>query len=587
MGILSESASFEELKDFSWYTYNAKKVFELKTPRNKVSMSQGNVFGVRGIRGNRYYVIIKDAYHVNFTIEAEEYEKLMKVSDSIRMPKMTNIREGGKAPRLTEGTSSRKWDSDKFKAARKIKSEKVHGVDFANYQWRKIVRDEGLTLSKTLKLKRSLKAGDVFGVRYIAPTKGGVYIDTMGRRIVIKDSSWQSMLDASKVLPKDKWPEGKLSLEDMSRSLNVEYKQERAKAIEERRKILQLKKAAEERQAEKARIAAAEKRKRQREEAAAMKQAAKDASVASQIEKAKKVKRMQETTDERVRDVLKSDRLKREKQLKAKLPEVDDFDDDSLADDLDFDNEDTGAGFEPVAIEDFDPESDSLSRDASDPVELLDAAVDELRQKQRKIAIKEVADDEPDEEVPEDELDYDEDAEDADSEEDDSEADSEDEDADLDAEEDDSEAGDDDIEADAEEDDSADEDDSAEEDSESEDDADVEDAPDETDDEDAPDDVYEKAEEGHVVKFHSDESEQREFIITSIYPFPKNNNILVYRLYDVTNEPEEWRTVRVDTTKSATFEKSVDFVRIAKSAELKEARKLVERYEKNNDPIVS
>lgn len=571
MGFLSEAASFEELKDFSWYTYNSRKVFELKTPRNKVSMSQGNVFGVRAIRGNRYYVIIKDAYHVNFTIESEEYEKLMKVSDSIRMPKMTDIRAAGKAPRLTEGSSSRKWDSDKFKAARKVKSEKVHGVDFANYQWRKIVRDEGLTLSKTLKLKRNLKAGDVFGVRYIAPTKGGIYIDTLGRRIVIKDSSWQSMLDASKVLPKDKWPEGKLSLEDMRKSLNVEYKQERAKAIEERRKILQLKRAEEERQAEKARIAAAEKRKRQREEAAAMKQAAKDASVAAQIEKAKKVKRMQETTDERVRDVLKSDRLKREKQLKDKLPEVEDFDDDSLADDLDFDGEDS-QGFEPVAIEDFDPESDSLSRDASDPVELLGSAVDELRQKQRKIAIKEVADEEPDEEVPEDELDYDEEdgAEDepADSDEDDS---------------DDEEESD--TEADDEESDDVEEDESDTEELQEDD----EDSEDESggDEDESEEEVYEKAEEGHVVKFHSDESEQREFIITSIYPFPKNNNILVYRLYDLTNEPEEWRTVRVDTTKSATFEKSVDFVRIAKPAELKEARKLVERYEKNNDPIVS
>lgn len=583
MDILSESASFDELKDFSWYIYNAKKVFELKTPRNTNTMAQGSIFGVRPIRGNRYYVVLKDYYHVNFTIESEEYARLMKSSDEIKMPKMTDIRAAGKAPRMSQGNESRKWDSDKFKAARKIKAEKTYGIDFANYQWRKIVRDEGFSLTKTLKLKRNLKAGDVFGVRWIAPTKGGMYIDTTGRSIVIKERYWDMMLEASKVLPKDKWPEGKLSPEEIKKSLRAEYREERAKEIEERRKILQLKKADKEREQELARLAAAEKRKRIREQAEALKQSAKQNSIAEKIAKAKKAQQMRETTDERVRDILRSDRLKKEKVLKDKLPEIDDFDDDSLADDLDFDNEDSGQGYEHVGIEDFDPESDSLSRDASDPVELLDGAVDELRQKQRKVSIKEVADDEPDEEVPEDELDYDdEDQEDTDDGEESDEEDDSAEDEEPDDSEDPEESADDEESDDSEVDDT-------EEDSDGEEEPDEEPEEDSEDDseEEEPEEKYEKAEEGHVVTFHSDESEQREFIITSIYPFPKNNNILVYRLYDLTNEPEEWRTVRVDTTKSASFEKSVDFIRVAKPAELKEARKLVERYEKNNDPIVS
>lgn len=579
----SESATFDELKEFSWYQYGSRKVFDLKTLRNTSAISQGKIFGVRLIRGNRYYVILQDGYHVNFTIEAEEYERLLKVSEPVKMPKMTDIRANGKAPRLSEGSESRKWDSPKFKAARKIKAEDVHGVDFANYQWRKIVSDKGLVFTKTLKLKHSLKTGDVFGVRWIAPTKGGIYIDLDGRRIRIKtEEAWQAMLDSSKVLTKDKWPEGKLSLAEMRGQLQRDYKESRAKKVEENRKILQLKRADEERNREKARLAAAEKRKKLREEAEALKQSAKEASVAAKLEKAKKAKLMRETTDERVRDVLKSDRLKKEKALKDKLPEVDDFDDDSLADDLDFDADDTSQGYTPVGVEDFDPESDSLSRDASDPVELLDSAVEELRQKQRKMAIKEIVpEDEPDEEVPEDELEYDdEDA--PDESEDDSDADAEEEDIEEEEEEESpSEDGEEDT------DDSEDTEEPADDEPEAEDESEEEQSDDEPDEEEEEAEVYEKAVEGDIVNFHSDESENRDFIITGVYPFPKNNNIMVYRLYDLTNEPEEWRTVRVDTTKSATFEKSVDFVRKASAAELKEARKLVERYEKNNDPIVS
>lgn len=578
--LVALSAKFEELDKFSWYQYSGRTKRKLVTHGSAAEISNGSVFGIRPIKGGRFYVILPDLYHVNFTVEPEEMEFLTSRSDEIKKPKLANIREGRqRAPRNLEGTKlveRRAWDSDYFKPARKLYDESTNGVNLVNYQWRKYTGSKPMKIGKTRDLFHVVNRGDVFGVRYVSPTKGGVYMDVEGRRWTINPDSWTSMLENTEVLPKTKWPTGKFTVEELKQIRRANKKQNHREAVSERRQAREVA-AAKEREAkekqreqerELAKQARAEARKKRLDE----KQRLKESAAAYAIKESKRRSTPIVMTDEKLKEFLKAQKDEQQKKLKRDVPEVVEFDDDALDTDLDLDTPQEQSG--PTEQFQFDPAVDSLSDGEVDPLSLLDQVIDKKRAEARKANLKDLEDDasdEEEEEVDESELEYDdEEPTDSDEEEED------------DPEE--TEEGDEDEESPEEEDTEEDSDESedTEEDDEDEEpeDADVEEEPEEEEE-------STEAEEGDVVVFNKDTTEKREFVVLDIYPLPANNNVTVYKVYDLTNEPSEYHTVRIDTTKKAKFGDSVQIVRKLTPKEFKEVQADVSEFKRSSDPIVS
>jgi hypothetical protein len=574
------SAKFEELDKFSWYQYSGRTKRKLVTHGSAAEISNGSVYGIRPIKGGRFYVILPDLYHVNFTIEPEEMEFLTSRSDEIKKPKLVNVREGRqRAPRNLQGTKlveRRAWDSDYFKPARKLYDESTKGVDLANYQWRKYTGSKPLKIGKTRDLFHVINRGDVFGVRYVAPTKGGIYMDTEGRRWVINPDTWGPMLENTEVLPKTKWPTGKFTVEELKQIRRNNKKQNHREAVSERRQAREIAAAkdreAKEKQQEKERELAKQARAEARKKRLDEKQRLKESAAAYAIKESKRRSTPIVMTDEKLKELLKAQKEEQQKKLKRDVPEVVEFDDDALDTDLDLDTPQEQSG--PTEQFQFDPAVDSLSDGEVDPLSLLDQVIDKKRAEARKANLKDLEDDasdEEEEEVDESELEYD------DEESDDSEEEEE-ESADEDTDEQDEES---------EEDTDTDEEDAGDEDSDEDDEdgADLEDA----DVEEEPEEEEEsaEAEEGDVVVFNKDTTEQREFVVLDIYPLPANNNVTVYKVYDLTNEPSEYHTVRIDTTKKAKFVDSVKIVRKLTPKEFKDVQADVVKFKRSSDPIVS
>lgn len=589
--LLSLSAKFDQLSEFEWYTYKGSRGTTLVNQTGRVVLRDGDKFGLNAMRGGRYRVVLPESYRSEFRIEGEEADKLISKSKKSAMPKIQSV-EKVRSLKLEEHTQSkdfRKWDSDYFKAARAVNGEARDGVDFSNYQWRKINSGEILEIVSTKNRRLKLPQRTIIGVRFIKPAVGGILIDLDGHRLSLPSSKWEEMLTKTTVMPKNKWPEGKFTKEQMvnARDQELEIKRkQRSEAAqirrEEERARIRERNEAEARAKEQRRIEK-ERQKKAQEKAIAdhlAEQKAKDS-----------VKKPVEMPDERILKYYRDQRIKEREEALKEIPI--DYDDDTL--DADFDIEDKPA--ESDHDEDLDISDDaSISDDAIDPVELLDKVVQERRGKV-KLDLSAFGDgefDEDDGEEVEDTGDLDlDDEEDEDEEPEDDEGEQIIDDAEYDDDEDAAIADEELEDADYEDEDEELEDDDAS--NADADDVDTDDADDDSEDEDAlpddeegdePEEPYE-AGEGDIVEFKEDSSSTREFVILDIYPFSKNNKITIYKLYDITNEPEYFQTVRINTAQKRRFEDMVEFVAEMDQTEFERILTLTDDYVRSDEPIIS
>ncbi|MGL5013365.1 MAG: hypothetical protein ACRC6V_03620 [Bacteroidales bacterium] len=567
--LVSLSALYTDLDSFDWYVYQSPRGTDLISPKARVTLRAGDVYGIKSVRGGRYRAILADDYRQNFSLEEDEGDKLINKSKAKRRPRIAEIekvRRKVNTESHKQASNFRAWDSDFFKAARKINSEAKEGVDFSNYQWRKLNSNATLKIQKTQSKAHIVRMGTVFGVRFLVPAKGGIYIDLDGRRMSVSKELWDEMLGKSQVLPKTKWPTGKFTVAQMKSAMEQDVELRRQQRREENR-VIKEQEAAEKR-------AEAEAAARAREKKKAEKKAERD-RLALLKAKAKldEARRKKEFTPREIDQDAVEDYIKNlgKKEQKDALDDIDlDYDaDESLDDDLDLDEVTDNAKLEKIL--DI-PEDADIADDSVDPLDALDAAIKEKRARS-PINLKDFGDDEEDDEDDESEVEYEDDTDDYDDDYDDEDDLGEEEEEDPDAEFEDPEADEEEAMADEDEEETA----------------AVDEELDHTDDEDGNDgdDAAYRVDEGDVVTFNSDRKDSREFAVLSIYPFAQNNSIMIYKLYDITTAPEGFHTVRINTLNKRKFEDMVTLVRNLDGGELQELLDLTDTYQRINEPIVS
>lgn len=564
--MLSLSAKFEDLPLFNWFKYNGARKRTVVGPRGELVLETGKIFGVREMRTGNVMLLDPDAYHKKYVVDTKELNQILAKSDKAKAPKLDNIREGsGRAPRVNKAetvSDNRKWDAPYFKPARELNADEARkGVSFANYQWRVVT--EPLKFKKSAAVTFIFQRKHVIGVRFIRPSIGGIVIDREGRRFSVTEKQWDEMLTATSVMPKNKWPEGGFTAKQMKEVIASDKQVQKDQKRNELLALREIEKAAKERDA----AAAAEKRKQRKEELERIGRAAvTKPTTVEQIEQAKKAS-VKVLSEEEVRQELAKKQMEEEAQLLKEYGELDTISDDEL--DLDLPE---AKQAEAETLEEDTEET--LTEQAKDPVEMLDEVIADKRQKFASTNLRDLpeepeeedeeedSEEEPDEEDDSD-LDYEEEpeeeTEDTDTEEEEEEYDEDQEDADL---EDDEDV----LAAEEEE-------------------ADLEDESEEEESDEKTE--AKKIEEGDVVQFKDDKTEKRSFAVLAIYPLPQNNSITVYKVYDITNEPEGYNTVRISSKTKRKFEDLVTLERTLSESEFAELDELVEGYPKINDAILS
>lgn len=559
--MLALSATIDQLDLFEWYIFRGVKGKPLVSQKTKTTLRSGDVYGIREVRGGKYHLILPDFYRVNFVLEEREVNSLLQRSNKkrkapdVQPTKATNVVKTPAGKILMAKNLDprfRVFDAPYFKAARHVNNEMQEGINFANYQWRRHTEQKPLILKKTGKLYHTVYKGDIFGVRYIKPAVGGIFVDQMGHRFTVDSDTWESMLNSSTVLPKNRWPEGNLSPDQVKAAL-TEAKQalrNERRGIKEVMRLSEKKRKAEEaKKAEEKRKEIAAKRREERDRA---KQAAEELKQArkSDLLRGGTKSKVIPMSDTEMADFLVKQAEQEKAKLRKHIPEVVDYEDSDLTDDIE---SEIPQGSDKL---NFDPDEDSIAEDSTDPVPLLADIVAEKRKNASKVNLKDLEDeDDSDEEEPE--LDED----------------------DIEYEDEEEEDGPDEPDVSPEEEDEA----LAEAEIDEEETAAVDEL-EEPEEKEVEDYV---AEEGDVVTFNSDTEDQAEYALLSISPLKGSGNIMVYKVYDLSSEPETYKNVRIDTKSKRTFGSMVQFVRKLESKEFQELLDLTEDYKLDKSPIVS
>lgn len=562
--LVSESAKYDQLDDYTWYVYRGRNKVNITIRTHKRIISTNDIYGFRQTRNGTYYVILPEMYHVDFVVDKATANRLVNNSDPIKRPKIQNLTDSntGKIIRnaaidiAASNSPNRQWDSPRYKAQRVI-NESSGNIDYANYQWRKITSAEGFRLKKGDR-QAHYKRNDIVGMRFIKPATGGIVIDQEFNRFVLTTEDYDQMVHASVVLPKTRWPEGGFGKEDAEAAQQEKLLAEKQKRAAERRRIREAEEARKREEAQAERERKAEQRRLRKQQ---------------ELEAQENAISLQEHMDRvrRSRTVPLDDRELREKIKKIKKLKAEDLGlrTDHIADD----DDDFNLDLNNLSIK-KDEEIEDKKQKPAPLVDLLNQAIKETKQ---DLPIFNMSDLDSDDDVEESVID------------DGTDIDFEDTEADYDiyAEEDpqDVEPEPVDEEDPIDQDDDADEDvEIAEDELESEEDYDDEEFEDE---EPKPSKPEVKFEEGDAIIFAQDSTEKREFMIFNIETLKGNDHILIYKLYDVTNEPDDYRSVRIDTHKKRRLE---DMARLSRKIPPKEFIKyqaMAEDMMKNPEPIES
>lgn len=573
LNLLSISARVEysELDTFDWYTFKGSRKVKLTARNHTNHVTPGEVYGIRPIRGDKFYVIFPDSYHIAYIVSERQANSLMEKSSKKRkMPVIEDARSGGRKRAAKVATGSKKLNrsSPRFKPLDKVPNEKTAGVDFENYQWRKLV-DPKFVYNKTRSKGFELTKNEKFGLRFHKQARGGFIVMQDGQYWPLPTSVYDDLVARSEVLPLNRWLKGKLSAEEIESFQARKIANQKQRDADAR---------AEER--ERSRALKEELKRKERMKNLAEREAKREAAqkALNKIPDAPKV-------FDDVKQIGAIDALK--EQLKEDSPIIRDIDDMGV-DDEDFDLQiDDDIDTLDNEVDDGDDEImedevDVVDADQDAIDDALDAELDKAKDLARASQV--IYEDDEDDNLGLDDLDEeDEDDEDYDDEDDDLTMEEENEEADIDAALDSADYDDD----EEYEDDSEPEEPDEEEDEDSDSDEDVVDE-DESDGEDESGDSEEETfEEGNVITFHKDESEKREWVILDIYPLKNNDAITVYKLYDVNADDGEYRTVRVKTGSKSTIEKMAKLVRKLNPKEFSKYFSAMDSYDKNPEPITS
>lgn len=624
MAVKSLSATKDQAKEFSWFSFGGTRAVEVSQRTHKRKIEKGQKFGLRPARGNKYYLIFPDMVHVDFPIEAKVGQSLMKRSTNLKkVPKLTDSSDGVKAKGVKSAMRQMmktQYDSPRFQP-KNVKSEKESGYDFSSYQWRQVVELKDKV--KHSKGQEYLFRFDKIGLRFLKDTRGGILIRPDGLRIMLNTEEYDRIVQAAPVLPIKEWPNGTLSHADVLAFKRNQATKEKldTQEMREARRLEQL--ALKNEKAKQARdIRAQNKEKLEQEKI--------DLEELRRKLKENPIKPAERTEEDILRDHRSSVEGEDDDATFFESEYEEDIDEEELdfeytpEDDSDFDLDDIFKNrqfsADSIGIEDtfkslfgeadevkegVDPDFDmsGLDEEDEDEEEPKEKAVKRKKGKKDKQEPEESEEEDSSEEEPDD-LDDDED-DDGDIDGDDLDEDApEEEPDDLDDDEDDDGVIDgDDLDEDApEEDGESSEDEDEESDEDELDEAESDDSEDEDEDAAKASDEEAKlakkyaaenkktpskagdAEEGDVLNFKSD-SQKRDWLLVKVSNHSASANIIVYTVYDLSTSPEEVRQIRINKGRGQSIFDIAIHIKDMKPNLFNLVYDAVEFYDVNKDPI--
>lgn len=599
MSIISISATLEDAQTkFSFYRYDGRTKIPVVGRKHQRELANGDTFGVREIKGGRYYLIFPGMQHVDFTMESDVIDRILKKSEPVKTPEMQEIKgAGGRIKKVFNEAVVQNRENLRGRMSARyrkiVRNEMQTGIDLSHYQWR-VVPTNNFRI-KTTKRVIVLREGDLVGIRFISESQGGVLVRADGFRALIATEEYDALVQkAELMMPITKWPTDFIPIKRIQEDRSAAEAQAIAEQKEAKRLRREAKQEAVRRQKEEARAKRAEEKRKNEE---FLENAAKVAAVFN----APRPKRTKEEADAAVRDAYRGN-------VKAPKFNVEDLD-------VDLDADDVAAAHtadvaqakttkpkvnlvelaekalaarnkrkEAQAEEDEDSEEAQLDSTDQGPGDVDDLAniksidLDALDDDEEELPELDDDDDDVPVETPKRGKKEPEDA-----------KDDEDDDIDLDVDVDGTELPEYDV-MDDEDEDEEEEDDAEPQDS---DDFDP-DAAAADEDEDAAKAEKLKAKKhretkidvGSIVSFKRDTSKKkRKFVVVSIEPAKANDNVLIYKVYDVTNSPDVYHTVRI--VKGKLFDDLVDDVDQMPHKEFVKVFEEVQNLDKSNERLTA
>lgn len=216
---VAEAADIE-IDDFVWYVYKRETSYKSQpqqyNPKHTLVLNKGDVYGVLITRKKVFQLIKADAQHVLYrNIAPSVKAKLEKESIPFRgVVEKQGVDAGFQRARrvsTTQNESKKHIRTSPFfvPEGRVDESEEY---DYEDYQWRKITHNVKLESKKQGVVKTILKPGELVGLRFENPSKGGYIIYDSDKRVHISTEQYVIVAEDSKVLPLSQQLTGKVDV---------------------------------------------------------------------------------------------------------------------------------------------------------------------------------------------------------------------------------------------------------------------------------------------------------------------------------------------------------------------------------------
>jgi hypothetical protein len=220
------AAAPAEFSEFTWYKNAGPEfVFKPGNSQHALNVQKGDLIGLkktaRGPTAGQYQVVLEKYPHIIFRSvrkeAVEEHLSKFKPYDGIpAKPEKTGQRHA--RVKVKGADAHDKQTALKYKPEKLPKEEGQY--DKANYQWREVVHGPiPIATMHHKKTRTALKKGDIIGVRFWTPARGGFIIMPSGERVNISETTYESVTSGATILPSARQQVGIVVLTDIAHQL--------------------------------------------------------------------------------------------------------------------------------------------------------------------------------------------------------------------------------------------------------------------------------------------------------------------------------------------------------------------------------
>lgn len=224
--IIALAAAPADFEQFQWFS-NAGPEFKFDPGNNQhiMKVAKDDLIGLKktvsGPTAGRYQIVLAKYPHLIFrSIKPEAIEKRLKQLKKYEGVPIKPEKTGQRHSRVKiKGADAHdKQTALKYKPEKLPKEEGQY--DKANYQWREVMNGPiPISTMHHKKTRTALKKGDIVGVRFWTPARGGFVILPSGERVNISEATYENITSGATILPSARQQIGIVVLADIAAQL--------------------------------------------------------------------------------------------------------------------------------------------------------------------------------------------------------------------------------------------------------------------------------------------------------------------------------------------------------------------------------